>query len=68
MPACANRESKVVCFHQDAQEFTARYSTLGFSDSAMLDEGSMWPTSFALKELCDAEEAKIAAPVKKAVS
>ena len=66
MPAYA-REGKVVCFFQNAQKFKARYSTLGFSDRANLDEGEMWPTSFALKELT-AAEARIAALVKRAVS
>ena len=67
MPAYA-REGKVVCFFQSAEKFKSRYATLGFSDQANLDEGSMWPTSFALKELNDADEARIAALVKKAVS
>ena len=58
----------VVCFFQSAHKFKARYATLGFNDSANLDEGAMWPTSFALKELTPAEEARIAALVKKAVS
>ena len=68
MPAYANKDGKVVCFFQSAQKFNARYATLGFSDTANLDEGAMWPTSFALKELTAAEEARIAALVKKAVS
>ncbi len=68
MPAFANKDDKVVCFFQDAAKFKARYATLGFSDTAKLDEGEMWPTSFALKKLTAAEEAKIAALVKKAVS
>ena len=68
MPAYANQEGKVVCFFQSAQKFKTRYATFGFNDSAHLDEGAMWPTAFALKELPDAEEAKIAALVKKAVS
>ena len=67
MPAYA-KDGKVVCFFQSAQKFKTRYATLGFSDKANLDEGAMWPTSFALKELTAAEEAKIAALVKKAVS
>ena len=67
MPAYA-KDGKVVCFFQSAQKFNARYATLGFSDEANLDEGAMWPTSFALKELTAAEEARIAALVKKAVS
>jgi uncharacterized protein YdhG (YjbR/CyaY superfamily) len=67
MPAYA-KDGKVVCFFQDAQKFKTRYATLGFSDKATLDEGNMWPTSFALKELTAADEAKIGALVKKAVS
>jgi uncharacterized protein YdhG (YjbR/CyaY superfamily) len=67
MPAYA-KDGKVVCFFQSAQKFKTRYATLGFSDKANLDKGAMWPTAFALKELTAAEEAKIAALVKKAVS
>jgi uncharacterized protein YdhG (YjbR/CyaY superfamily) len=67
MPAYA-KDGKVVCFFQSAQKFKTRYATLGFSDKANLDEGAMWPTSFALKKLTAAEEAKIVALVKKAVS
>jgi uncharacterized protein YdhG (YjbR/CyaY superfamily) len=67
MPAYANKNGEVVCFFQSAQKFKARYATLGFNDTANLDEGAMWPTSFALKELTAAEEAKISALVKKAV-
>ncbi len=67
MPAYA-KDGKVVCFFQSAQKFNSRYATLGFSDKANLDEGAMWPTSFALKELTATEEAKIGALVKKAVS
>jgi hypothetical protein len=67
MPAYA-RDGKVICFFQSAQKFQSRYATLGFSDQANLDEGVMWPTSFALKELTVAEEARIGALVKKAVS
>jgi len=67
MPAYA-RDGKVVCFFQSADKFKSRYATLGFSDEANLDEGAMWPTSFALKGLTAAEEAKIVALVKKAVS
>ena len=67
MPAYA-RDGKVVCFFQSAQKFNSRYATLGFSDKANLDEGAMWATSFALKELTDTEEAKISALVKRAVS
>jgi uncharacterized protein YdhG (YjbR/CyaY superfamily) len=66
MPAYA-KDGKVVCFFQDAQKFKARYATFGFSDAANLDEGAMWPTAFALKELTEAEEARIGALVKKAV-
>jgi uncharacterized protein YdhG (YjbR/CyaY superfamily) len=66
MPAYA-KDGKVVCFFQSAQKFNARYATFGFSDEANLDEGAMWPTSFALKELGAAEEAKIGALVKRAV-
>jgi len=66
MPAYA-KDDKVVCFFQSAQKFKARYATLGFSDQANLDEGRMWPTAFALKDLTAAEEAKIGALVKKAV-
>jgi hypothetical protein len=62
------RTAKVVCYFQSAQKFKSRYATFGFSDDAKLDEGAMWPTSFALKELAAAEEARIAALVKKAVS
>jgi len=67
MPAYA-KDGKVVCFFQSAQKFKSRYATFGFSDEANLDEGAMWPTAFALKELTAAEEAKIGALVKKAVS
>jgi len=67
MPAYA-KDGKVVCFFQSAQKFKTRYATLGFSDKANLDKGAMWPTSFALKELTAAEEKKIGALVKKAVS
>lgn len=66
MPAYANKDGKVVCFFQAAEKFGARYATLGFSDSATLDDGAMWPTAFGLKELTAAEEAKISALVKKA--
>jgi uncharacterized protein YdhG (YjbR/CyaY superfamily) len=67
MPAYA-KDGKVVCYFQSAQKFKSRYATVGFSDEANLDEGAMWPTSFALKELTAAEEAKIGALLKKAVS
>jgi uncharacterized protein YdhG (YjbR/CyaY superfamily) len=68
MPAYANEDGNVVCFFQSAQKFKARYATLGFNDKANLDNGAMWPTAFALKQLTAAEEAKIAALVKQAVS
>ncbi len=67
MPAYA-KDGKVVCFFQSAQKFKSRYATFGFSDKANLDEGAMWPTAFALKELTTAEEARIGALVQKAVS
>jgi uncharacterized protein YdhG (YjbR/CyaY superfamily) len=68
MPAYADKDGNVICFFQNASKFNARYATLGFNDRAKLDEGAMWPTSFALKELNAAEEARIVALVKKAVS
>src|SRR5450756_1114447 len=67
MPAYA-KDGKVVCFFQSAQKFKTRYATFGFSDAANLDEGAVWPVAFALKELTAAEEARIGALVKKAVS
>jgi uncharacterized protein YdhG (YjbR/CyaY superfamily) len=67
MPAYA-KDGKVVCFFQSAAKFKSRYATLGFNDEANLDEGAMWPTSFALKTLTAAEEARIGALMKKAVS
>jgi len=67
MPAYA-RDGKVVCFFQSAQKFKTRYATFGFSDRAHLDEGGVWPVAFALKKLTAAEEARIGALVKKAVS
>ena len=67
MPAYA-RDDKVVCFFQSAAKFKSRYATLGFNDKANLDEGNMWPTSFALKKLTAADEARIGALVKRAVS
>src|SRR5258708_2899237 len=67
MPAYA-KDDKVVCFFQSARKFNTRYATLGFSDKANLDEGALWPVAFALKELTAAEEARISALVKKAVS
>jgi uncharacterized protein YdhG (YjbR/CyaY superfamily) len=66
MPAYA-KDGKVVCFFQSADKFKSRYATLGFNDTANLDEGAMWPTSFALRELTPAVEAKIGKLVKKAV-
>jgi hypothetical protein len=66
MPAYA-KDGKVVCFFQNAQKFKTRYATFGFSDKANLDEGAMWPTAFALKELTAGDEARIGALVKKAV-
>ena len=66
MPAYA-RDGKIVCFFQSAAKFGARYATFGFNDTAKLDDGTMWPTSFALKKLTAADEKKIAALVKKAV-
>ena len=67
MPAYA-KDGKVVCFFQSAQKFKTRYATFGFSDKANLDEGTMWPTAFALTKLTAADEARIGALVKKAVS
>jgi uncharacterized protein YdhG (YjbR/CyaY superfamily) len=67
MPAYA-KDGKVVCYFQSAQKFNSRYATFGFSDKANIDEGAMWPTSFALKELTAADEARIGALVKKAAS
>ena len=67
MPAYA-KEGKIVCFFQSAQKFSTRYATLGFNDTANLDEGVMWPTAFALTQLTAAEEEKIGALVKRAVS
>ncbi len=67
MPAYA-KDGKIVCFFQSAQKFNSRYATLGFNDAANLDEGAMWPTSFALTELTAAEEVRISALVKRAVS
>ena len=67
MPAYA-KDDKIVCFFQSADKFKSRYATLGFSDQANLDDGAMWPTSFALKKLTTPDEARIAALVKTAVS
>ena len=67
MPAYA-RDGKVVCFFKSAEKFKSRYATFGFDEAANLDDGAMWPTAFALKKLTDAEETKIVALVKKAVS
>ena len=68
MPAYANKDGKIVCFFQSAQKFNTRYAELGFSDTAKLDEGGLWPVAYALTELTAAEEARIAALVKQAVS
>lgn len=68
MPAYANKDGKVVCFYQNADKFKSRFSTFNFSEDANLDEGSMWPVGFALTKLTAANEAKIGALVKKAVS
>ena len=68
MPAYANKDGKVVCHFQSAEKFGTRYATFSFSDAADLDEGAMWPTSFALKELTAAEEARIGALVTRAAS
>jgi uncharacterized protein YdhG (YjbR/CyaY superfamily) len=68
MPAYADKDGKVVCYFTPASKFKSRYATLGFNDAANLDEGAMWPTSFALEKLTAADEAKIGALVKKAVS
>lgn len=68
MPAYANQDGKVVCYFTAASKFDSRYATFGFNEDANLDEGAMWPTSFALKELTPTEEARIVELVKKAVS
>ena len=68
MPAYANKDGKIVCFFQNAQKFNTRYATLGFNDSANLDDGAMWPVAYALKELTPADEARIAELVTRAVS
>jgi hypothetical protein len=67
MPAYANKDGKVVCFFRNATKFKERYAMFGFNDSAKLDEGSMWPIAFAVKQLTKADEAKIGALVKRAV-
>ena len=67
MPAYANKDGKVVCYFTPADKFKSRYATFGFNDDAKLDDGAMWPTSFAIKELTAANEARIGALVKKAV-
>lgn len=67
MPAYANKSDKVICFFQSGAKYKVRYCTLGFNDASNLDEGSMWPTSFALKKLTPLEEKQIAELVKKAV-
>jgi uncharacterized protein YdhG (YjbR/CyaY superfamily) len=68
MPAYANADGKIVCFFQAAAKFDARYATFGFNDTATLDDGAMWPTSFALAEVTEAVEKRIAELVKQAVS
>jgi uncharacterized protein YdhG (YjbR/CyaY superfamily) len=68
MPAYADKDGKVVIYFQSADKFDSRYATFGFNDTAKLDDGAMWPTSFALKKLTAADEKKIAALVRKAVS
>jgi uncharacterized protein YdhG (YjbR/CyaY superfamily) len=68
MPAYANKDGKIVCFFQSAHKYNFRYSTFGFQEAANLDEGTMWPTSWALTELTAADEKRIAALVKRAVS
>jgi len=68
MPAYANRDGKIVCFFQSSAKFGARYATFGFNEDAHLDDGNMWPTAFALTKLTEAEEARIAELVQKAVS
>lgn len=68
MPAYANKDKKVVCYFTAASKFDSRYATFGFNDDAKLDEGNMWPTSFALKKLTTAEEARIETLVKKAIN
>ena len=68
MPAYANKDGKVVCYFQSADKFDSRYATFGFSDTANLDDGAMWPIAFALKKLTAGDEKKIAALVKQAVS
>ena len=68
MPAYTNKDGKVVCFFQSADKFKARYATFGFNEDANLDDGDMWPTSWALKKLTPADEKKIAELVKKAAS
>ena len=68
MPAYADDDGKIVCFFKSADKFKSRYATLGFEEAASLDEGAMWPTSFALKKLAAADERRIAALVRKAVS
>lgn len=67
MPAYASASGNIVCFFQDSRKFKTRYATLGFSDKAKLDEGAMWPSSFALRRITAVEEARISALVKKAV-
>jgi len=68
MPAYADKDGRVICYYTPADKFKSRYATFGFNDGAKLDEGSMWPTSFALMDLTAADEKRIGALVKKAVS
>lgn len=68
MPAYANKDGKIVCFYQSAQKFDTRYGTLGFNDSANLDDGVLWPVAYAVKEMTATEETRIAELIKKAVS
>jgi uncharacterized protein YdhG (YjbR/CyaY superfamily) len=68
MPAYATEDGKIICFFQSADKFKARYATFGFNDGANLDDGSMWPTAFALKKLTRADEKRLAALVKQAVA
>jgi uncharacterized protein YdhG (YjbR/CyaY superfamily) len=68
MPAYANKEGKIVCFFQAAEKFESRYATLGFNDAANLDDGTMWPTAYAVTDLTEADVKKIEALIKRAVS
>lgn len=67
MPAYANKDGKVICFFQGASKFEARYASFGFNDQAMLDDGNMWPVSFALRKITSVEEKKITEMVKKSI-